>query len=333
VSLLIKGMIAAPSKNYLIDGFPRQLDQAQLFEQQVGECQRVIFYEVSEEILVQRCQHRAAASAEKRSDDNMETLLERFKTFNDSSRPVVDYYDMFGKVHRIDASSTVKEVYHQTKQALLPEIFSILGPRGAGKTKLGSALAERTNMEVMNFCDFLKTHSLSDASDEDKTSALINHMVGAVTPRYLLEDFPQNEFQAKYFVKNCTTPSRVFVLNCQKDVCQERFLELGPDHHDYIPSSLLSQRIAQYTKDIPKVQEYLKTVTKVHELDSEQPFDKAFLELAKIVEPVVVHVRAAGSSNEMRANICKGLIEDEGFVELNRETIISAENQRMTAMG
>jgi len=55
VSILLKGMIANPSKNYLIDGFPRALDQALQFEQQVGEAQRVIFYDVSEEVLTARC--------------------------------------------------------------------------------------------------------------------------------------------------------------------------------------------------------------------------------------------------------------------------------------
>jgi adenylate kinase family enzyme len=44
-------MIASPSKNYLIDGFPRELEQALYFEKHVGECQRILFYDVSEDIL------------------------------------------------------------------------------------------------------------------------------------------------------------------------------------------------------------------------------------------------------------------------------------------
>jgi len=38
VSLLINALIANPSKNYLIDGFPRAIDQAIYFEQNVMEC-------------------------------------------------------------------------------------------------------------------------------------------------------------------------------------------------------------------------------------------------------------------------------------------------------
>ena len=62
VSLLINALIANPSKNYLIDGFPRAIDQAIYFEQNVMECQTVIFYEVSEETLIQRCMGRAKTS-------------------------------------------------------------------------------------------------------------------------------------------------------------------------------------------------------------------------------------------------------------------------------
>jgi adenylate kinase family enzyme len=37
VQILINGLIAAPSQNYLIDGFPRAVDQAVFFEKNVVE--------------------------------------------------------------------------------------------------------------------------------------------------------------------------------------------------------------------------------------------------------------------------------------------------------
>jgi len=166
VSILLKGMIAYPSKNYLIDGFPRALDQALQFEAQVGEAQRMIFYDVSEETLIKRCEQRAKTSG--RSDDNMQVLLERFRNFREQSVPVVEYYDLLGKVTKIDASGSIKDVYAQTKEALLPEVYSIVGPRGAGKSKLGDALAQRANMTTLNFSEFLKMRSLCKSDDETK---------------------------------------------------------------------------------------------------------------------------------------------------------------------
>jgi len=40
-----------------------------------------------------------------------------------------------------------------------------------------------------------------------------------IKDRVLIEDFPQTEFQAKFFVKNCVEPTEVFVLQCPKDLC------------------------------------------------------------------------------------------------------------------
>jgi len=37
VQVLVNALIANPSKNYLIDGFPREKQQATYFEQVVGE--------------------------------------------------------------------------------------------------------------------------------------------------------------------------------------------------------------------------------------------------------------------------------------------------------
>ena len=104
VQILINGLIANPSKNYLIDGFPRAVEQAIYFVQNVCECQCVLFYDVNEDTLMERCLVRASQAAVQREDDNAETLRKRLQAFNDSSKPVVDLYNKFGKVRHIDAS-------------------------------------------------------------------------------------------------------------------------------------------------------------------------------------------------------------------------------------
>lgn len=73
---------------------------------------------------------------------------------------------------------------------MLPQIFSVIGPKCSGKTALGSALAERTNMTHLNFTHFVKQHGLKDQDCESKTQHLIKHLVNETSPRVLLEDFP-----------------------------------------------------------------------------------------------------------------------------------------------
>ena len=75
VQILINALIATPSKTYLVDGFPRAIDQAIYFEKQVTEVHSILFYDVPHEIMLQRCMKRAETSG--RSDDNAETIKVR----------------------------------------------------------------------------------------------------------------------------------------------------------------------------------------------------------------------------------------------------------------
>jgi adenylate kinase family enzyme len=124
---------------------------------------------VTEEVLLERCLVRASNSAVQREDDNEETLKKRLKAFQDLSKPVVELYAKFGKVRTIDASFPIEEVYKKTREAMLPQIFWMIGPKCSGKTALGSALADRTNMSHLNFTKLIKESGLKEADDETKT--------------------------------------------------------------------------------------------------------------------------------------------------------------------
>jgi adenylate kinase family enzyme len=45
-------------------------------------------------------------------------------------------YARFGKVKHIDASRGINEVFEETKKAMLPQIFFIVGPKGSGKSTI-----------------------------------------------------------------------------------------------------------------------------------------------------------------------------------------------------
>ena len=116
---------------------------------------------------------------------------------------------------------------------MLPQISCVVGPKASGKTTLGEALCERTNMKLVNYNDFIASEGLEDSNEEEQTIALIAALSQEVQPRVLLEDFPQSEFQAKFFNANCVAPSRVFVLQCSMDICQERMNQLSQTDPSY----------------------------------------------------------------------------------------------------
>ena len=101
---------------FLIDGFPRKLDQAVSFESLVVPSRFTLFYDCPEEVMQERLLNRGKTSG--RADDNAESIKKRFRTFIDQSMPVVDKFEQENKVEKVKAVATPEEVYAETKQRL-----------------------------------------------------------------------------------------------------------------------------------------------------------------------------------------------------------------------
>ncbi|CAH7666767.1 adenylate kinase-domain-containing protein [Phakopsora pachyrhizi] len=104
------------NSKFLIDGFPRKMDQAIKFDSDVCESTFVLFLTCPEEKLLPRLIERGKTSG--REDDNEESIKKRFRTFVETSLPVVDYYSEKGKVVQVDSSGTVEEIYSSIKAAV-----------------------------------------------------------------------------------------------------------------------------------------------------------------------------------------------------------------------
>jgi UMP-CMP kinase len=101
---------------FLIDGFPRKMDQALKFEETVCPSKFVLFFDCPEEEMQKRLLNRGKTSG--RSDDNAESIKKRFKVFVETSMPVVDYFDSQGRVVKVVATKSPDEVYKETKEKL-----------------------------------------------------------------------------------------------------------------------------------------------------------------------------------------------------------------------
>ncbi|MCJ1471829.1 bifunctional uridylate/adenylate kinase [Lambiella insularis] len=110
---------------FLIDGFPRKMDQALKFEETVCPSKFTLFFDCPEDVMQERLLNRGKTSG--RADDNAESIKKRFKTFVETSMPVVDYFEKEGKVVKIPATKSPDEVYAEVKGKM--------GQRGFEMTK------------------------------------------------------------------------------------------------------------------------------------------------------------------------------------------------------
>ncbi|XP_076440912.1 UMP-CMP kinase-like [Babylonia areolata] len=116
-SLLRMAMEESKKNHFLIDGFPRNKDNLDGWNQamdSVAVVRKVLFFNCREDVCVNRCLDRGKTSG--RADDNMESLKKRIKTYTESTMPVIEHYRKLDLVAEIDANQTPEEVFGDVKK-------------------------------------------------------------------------------------------------------------------------------------------------------------------------------------------------------------------------
>jgi adenylate kinase len=104
------------SKGFLIDGYPRAVDQGIEFEKQIVPCSLVLYIDAKDESMKKRLLHRGQSSG--RVDDNEETIKKRLETFHQVTKPVIDYYEKQNKLNRIDSEKAPDLVFKEVENII-----------------------------------------------------------------------------------------------------------------------------------------------------------------------------------------------------------------------
>ena len=107
LGLIKKAMAQSEQKTFIIDGFPRAVDQGEAFEAAIKPCEFVLFLDCPKETMQERLLKRGETSG--RADDNLETIAKRFDTFMEVSMPVMDHFAE--KVHKVSSVPAPDEVF------------------------------------------------------------------------------------------------------------------------------------------------------------------------------------------------------------------------------
>jgi adenylate kinase family enzyme len=116
IRLLKKEILRQDKDLYLIDGFPREVEQGEIFERTVCPCRCAVFLVVPDEVLIARLIKRIETSG--RADDNPETIKKRIKVFHDVCEAVSKHFDKTNRTVRIDGNRDPDEVYADIKAVI-----------------------------------------------------------------------------------------------------------------------------------------------------------------------------------------------------------------------
>ena len=139
---------------YILDGFPRSIEQAQALEEilsQVGKFTlkddaMAIYFDIDNELLIQRLINRRSCpkcgtiynlisnppkimdycdicdtKLTIRKDDNEETARARFKTYENETAPLYDYFKQLGILEELKADGSISEIWENLKEIVFDE--------------------------------------------------------------------------------------------------------------------------------------------------------------------------------------------------------------------
>ena len=139
---LIKERVVSLKEGFVLDGFPRTVQQADALSEFV-DIDHVINLDVDDEELVRRLTNRRScpdcnvvyhlvhkpsmkdgvcdkcnAELYHRNDDTEETVRARLKVYRDNTFPLIEYYGKRGKLVNIDGTGDINEIYKAIEDSL-----------------------------------------------------------------------------------------------------------------------------------------------------------------------------------------------------------------------
>ncbi|OQR90117.1 flagellar adenylate kinase [Achlya hypogyna] len=120
LDLIRKAMNASGRDLFLIDGFPRNFDNLEGWNAEMSDVDvaGVLFYDCPEDEMERRLLKRGETSG--RTDDNAEAIRKRFKTYTESTMPIIDHFAAQNKVFHILATASPEAVFEETQKAIEP---------------------------------------------------------------------------------------------------------------------------------------------------------------------------------------------------------------------
>lgn len=110
LGLLKRAMEKSGSSDFLVDGFPRNLDNLEGWFSNMGDVDvvNVLYLETSAEVMqfriLKRAKETVAKGGQLRADDNVEAIQKRFKTYLESTMPIIEKFRQDGILFSVDST-------------------------------------------------------------------------------------------------------------------------------------------------------------------------------------------------------------------------------------
>ena len=114
VNKLIENVIFDPKNNnkLIFDGYPRSLSQAKNLDLLLNTSNQkidfIFFLNVKKEVIIKRIEKRKVL--ENRADDETNTILKRYDTYMQTTKPVLEFYSKNSNFKELDGSQEIDQI-------------------------------------------------------------------------------------------------------------------------------------------------------------------------------------------------------------------------------
>jgi adenylate kinase len=128
IALIRERLAEADARDgFVLDGFPRNLPQAEALDEMLTEIGRgldaILLFDLSDDVATERM--LARAQDEGRADDTPDVIGERLRTYHELTEPVVEHYRVTGRLIPFHGERTIDEVWSEVQEALdqVPQVI------------------------------------------------------------------------------------------------------------------------------------------------------------------------------------------------------------------
>jgi len=319
IAIIIKAILSRKGKNFIIDGFPRSLEQASYFDQNVQEIKHIINLNAKEEVMFSRTKGNKL----------------KIRKFMEQKAEVIDYYNKFGVVKHVDANpSDSNLIYSYLKKEFLPEIYLIIGKRYSGKSTISNFLKERMSMEIIYFNDFINDPEISKRKNDDEfvINSFLRLQRDRQITRFIINDFPASKDFYNLFVKNGRNIRKVFYLNVSNNTCTTRTRDLCKKEKKFIGCSQLNTELYEFDKKIDII-DFYKKKTDFVEINANNDLQLVKRDIIRCIQPTVFIFSSDSEAVNLKAELVNYFVNNNGYEVLNVSTLINDTIQRGNEIG
>eukprot|EP00475_Leptophrys_vorax_P033251 TRINITY_DN5201_c0_g1_i1.p1 TRINITY_DN5201_c0_g1~~TRINITY_DN5201_c0_g1_i1.p1 ORF type:complete len:586 (+),score=191.44 TRINITY_DN5201_c0_g1_i1:1510-3267(+) len=351
--------IAKGKSDFLIDGFPRNQENIDGWNEAFGKSSTiflrfVLWFDCPEDVMRVRLLDRGKSSG--RVDDNAEAIIKRFKTFQEQSMPIIQYYDRQGLVRRVSAIPPPEEVFEEVKRIFnapdKAEVVFVVGGPGAGKGTQCERIVSNFGYVHLSTGDLLREAKDSGSEEgvlittymaEGKLvpiSVVMRLLKGAIDANvakgrrlFLIDGFPRNQENIdgwnEAFGGNPNISVKFMLyLECPEPVMEQRLLKRGENSGRVDDNAeAIKKRFKTFMDQSLPIIDYFEKQGLVRTVSSVPSPDVVFSEISRLFvgPPQVVFV--LGGPGCGKGTQCARIVKKFGYVHLSAGDLLRDEQK------